>query len=209
MRYLLVCAVFLYSTFASSQVLELVNVDNVKNLPLGHGIKLELRLKIDDFQVDRTKCEFVSEPNLSSKFIVIPKDTGRHKIGPIASGTLVSNAIFINVVPVELDSEVYITMPDSSIVDDEVKLTIMNNSKKEGYTIKDLKLKSSDNYAVISDSFSMSISSKEGQQIKKETVTFVIKPLITGVILIDKNSFDSQGIKEFTLKERSLKVLSK
>lgn len=206
MKHFIFYIAILYSTFAHSQKLELVNVDNVKNLPLGQGLQIELKLTIDKVKIDTSRCELVSAPSLTSKFIVIPKETGRHKIGPIISGKLISNSIVINVVPIVIDSEVYITMPDSSMVGEEVQLIVTNISKSEGYTIKDLKLKPSDSYIIISESFSMSISTKEGKEVKKERLTFVIKPLIAGIILIDKNSFATQNIKGFELEAKHLKV---
>ncbi len=205
MKYLFFCLAILYSAFSYSQKLELINVDNVKNISLGQGVQLELMIKIDDFQVDTSKCELVSNPKLTSKFIVIPKDTGRHKIGPIICGDLVSNTIVIDVVPVTIDSDVYIIMPDSAKVGDRVKLLVTNVSKSEGYTIKNLEMKSSHNYKVIGKSFSMSVTTKGGTQVKKETLTITIEILKIGEILINTDSFSGVN-KGFTLQEKTLVI---
>lgn len=206
MRYLAFCLIMLISILSNAQKLELINIDNVSNLPLGQGIELELRLKIDEFQIDESRYELISEPKLTNKFIVIPKDTGRHKIGPIKSGTLVSNEIIFNVVPAEKDTNIFITMPDSSKVGEQVKLTITSISNSEDYTIKDLKMKPSSDYDIVEQSFSMSISTKGREHIKKETVTVVIQALKEGKILIDGNSFTNDTSKYQSIEGKTLNV---
>lgn len=200
----MICSFSVYS-----QKLELINVDNIKKLPLGQGLQLELRLNIDEVQVEsKSKYELVSESYLQSKFMIIPKDTGQYKIGPIISGNLVSNSLIINVIPLTIDSSLYITMPDSASLGDELKLTVTNISKSGSYTIKDLKMKPSPEYNILGESFSMTVSQKGDEMFKKETLTVTIKPLVAGEISIDENSFNAQGIKGFLLKRHTLIVVA-
>jgi hypothetical protein len=91
MKYLIFILFVMVSTLLQAQKLELINSDSVSNLPLGQGIELELRLKIDEFSLDKSKYELIAQPRLTSKFILIPRETGLHKIGPFKSGNLVSN----------------------------------------------------------------------------------------------------------------------
>lgn len=206
MRHLPFYLIMLISTLSNAQKLELINIDNVSNLPLGQGIELELRLKIDEFQIDESRYELISEPKLTNKFILIPKDTGRHKIGPIKCGTLFSNQIIFNVVPPIKDTKIFIEMPDSSKVGELVKLTITNTSVSEDYRIKDLKLIHSSNYYIVEQSFSMSISTKGSEQLKKETVTVVIKVLKEGKIVFDENSFTFNKGERLSIEGKTLNV---
>jgi len=206
MKYLIFSLITLIPIFSQAQKLELVNTDNVSNLPLGQGIELELRLKIDEFHIDESKYKLISEPKLTSKFIVIPNDTGRHTIGPFKSGTLVSNEIVFNVVPAKKDTNIFITMPDTSKVGHQVKITITSISNSEDYSIKDLKMKPSSDYDIVGQSFSMSISTKGGDHIKKETVTVVIQASREGEILIDGNCFTNNKSEHLLIEGKVLNV---
>lgn len=208
MRNLLFCFIVLYASSSWAQKLELINVDNVTNLPLGQGIELELRLKIDEIKVEgNSNYEIVTEPNLISKFILIPNDTGQYQIGPIICGYLVSNSIVIKVTAVANDLDVYLTMQDSAVVGSEVKLVVTNVSKTEGCSIKDLTMKTTDDYEVVSESYSRSVSIKNDEQFKKETLTVVIRPLTVGNIFIGSSNFNAQTIKGFSLSGKSLEVI--
>lgn len=205
MKYLafliVLCPAFVYS-----QKLQLINVDNVKNLPLGQGLQLELRLAVDEFKINRTTCEVMTEPKLENKFIIIPKSEGPLTIGPIRAGNLISNTITINVVASVMNSNIFITAPDSSIVGDEIKLVLTNLSASDAYTIKDLKMKPAKEYEIVGESFSMSASESKGEKMKKETLVILIKPLIEGDLVIDQNSFSSENIKKIALEGKTLKV---
>jgi hypothetical protein len=97
-------------------------------------------------------------------------------------------------------------MPDSSKVGEYVKLTITSLSYSEDYIIKDLKMNPSQDYTIVEQSFSMSLSTKGNEQIKKETVTIEIKVLKEGALLIDGKCFTDKKNEHFSIKGKILNV---
>ncbi len=208
MKYIVLTVLLCYYSVSYSQQLELINIDNVNNIPLGQGVEFRLRIKLDKIEIDTSSYEFLSDIKLENKFIVIPKKIGINKIGPFTSGKLISNSIELNVVPLLINSPVFISSPDSVLINQKVKIVLTNTAKNNDYSIKNFKMKSTSQYNVVEQSYSMSISESDKELTKKETLLITIIPLELGDITITKKSFEIGNIKEIEMKEKTVNVFT-
>lgn len=209
MRYLILLLIFTeVSIYSFAQKLELINIDNINEISLGQGIAFELKINLNEIQINNPNYELIPEPILSSKFIFIPADTGQYTIGPFRIGNIESNHVFVNVVQISELKKININVPDSTKLGAQVKMLITSISSSKQYILKNLSLKTSDAYKVIEESFSMTIINEGEELLKKETLTIIFIPLREGKIIFNAHSFNER-LDKHSVSEEILNVYSR
>ena len=206
MKYLILIISVCLVNIVYSQELELININKTNKISLGEGVELELRMKLDEFDFNKSELEIMSQKELVNKIVVIHKEIGVHKIGPFSVGKFVSNTLQIEVVPLKMKGDTYLEAMDSCQVNQEIKLTLVNKSKEDNYSIKDFKLKESSKYDIKSHSYSVTVSKKDGETIKKESLLITIIPKQIGTLKISSSSFDVGNIDGFRFDEKIITV---